>query len=377
MKKGGNKRKITVITTILTLGLTLAGLSFSAKASEVSSKTNNNTYFKESTTEYFENKNSYYYREPFHGFQWDIKRVTNNGASFYLESGNHNVVVGIIDSGVDTDHPDLKDNLLGGVNLVPANSDEGETGDLNDIEDRTGHGTEVAGEIAANGNGKGVAPNIGFRFYRISGKSGKSTPERLAAAIIRAVDDGVKVINISHGVTFFDVNIYTKNSENGEEVLLEEESKAFKGECKRMKLIEEAVEYANTHNVVVVTSAGNDCLNCESPEKLAEEYSKQLESQGMTCKGKVYRYPAMLPSVINVSATNRSDKKASYSNYGHGYITVAAPGGEMLSKNDEENYRWNICYSKEVKKKICDTADKAGDEKEFGAGIINVYNALK
>lgn len=60
-----NKRKITVITTILTLGLTLAGLSFSAKASEVSSKTNNNTYFKESTTEYFENKNSYYYREPF------------------------------------------------------------------------------------------------------------------------------------------------------------------------------------------------------------------------------------------------------------------------------------------------------------------------
>lgn len=65
------------------------------------------------------------------------------------------------------------------------------------------------------------------------------------------------------------------------------------------------------------------------------------------------------------------------SNYGQGYITVAAPGGEKLSKNDEENYRWNICYSKEVKKKICDTADKAGDEKEFGAGIINVYNALK
>lgn len=47
-------------------------------------------------------------------YQWDIKRVTNNGESFRVGSGNHDVVVGVIDSGVEPEHPDLEKNFLGG-----------------------------------------------------------------------------------------------------------------------------------------------------------------------------------------------------------------------------------------------------------------------
>jgi subtilisin family serine protease len=85
----------------------------------------------------------------YQNYQWDIKRVTNDGKSFNLESGNHNVVVGIIDSGVDTTHPDLVDNFLGGKNLVSADfeDDLSETGDPDDITDRFGHGTNVTGLI--------------------------------------------------------------------------------------------------------------------------------------------------------------------------------------------------------------------------------------
>jgi subtilisin family serine protease len=78
------------------------------------------------------------YSDLYEKYQWDIKRVTNNGESFSLESGNHDVVVGIIDSGVDTTHPDLTNNFLGGKNLVPANfeNDSSETGDSDDVNDR-------------------------------------------------------------------------------------------------------------------------------------------------------------------------------------------------------------------------------------------------
>ncbi|MDQ7862496.1 S8 family serine peptidase [Peribacillus frigoritolerans] len=95
--------------------------------------------------------------------QWDIQRVTNDGKSYDLETGGyknkdgsitHKAVVGVIDTGIDESHPDLKNNILGGRNLVPAGMDESETGDPTDIKDRNGHGTHVAGIIGANGKVK-------------------------------------------------------------------------------------------------------------------------------------------------------------------------------------------------------------------------------
>src|SRR5690606_38564853 len=79
---------------------------------------------------------------------WDIKKVTNNGASYKKGTGSHQVKVAIIDSGIDFQHPDLKDNILStGKSFVPG---------VSDTSDQMGHGTMVAGGMAANGRMLGV-----------------------------------------------------------------------------------------------------------------------------------------------------------------------------------------------------------------------------
>jgi subtilisin family serine protease len=108
------------------------------------------------------------------GLQWDIQRITENGTSYELGTGSHDVVVGIVDTGIDRDHPDLVGNLLpGSKNFVPAGGFRGteptETGDINDYDDEHGHGSHVAGSIAGNGAMLGVAPNTGIRAYRVFG----------------------------------------------------------------------------------------------------------------------------------------------------------------------------------------------------------------
>lgn len=60
------------------------------------------------------------------GLQWDIQRITNNGESYKLGTGSHNVVVGIVDTGIDRDHRDLVKNLMpGSKNFVPAGGFQG------------------------------------------------------------------------------------------------------------------------------------------------------------------------------------------------------------------------------------------------------------
>jgi subtilisin family serine protease len=109
---------------------------------------------------------AYYYNV----YQWDIKQVTNGGASFGLGTGSHATVVGIIDTGVNSQHMDLRANILGGRNFVP--DGPGGSLDPNDIEDRNGHGSHVAGAIAGNGLILGVGPDLGIRAYRVFGADG-------------------------------------------------------------------------------------------------------------------------------------------------------------------------------------------------------------
>ncbi|MDM7654813.1 MULTISPECIES: S8 family serine peptidase [Lactococcus] len=132
-----------------------------------------------------------------------MKYVTNNGESYALYQPSKKISVGIIDSGIMEEHPDLS-NSLGNYfkNLVPKggfdNEEPDETGNPSDIVDKMGHGTEVAGQITANGNILGVAPGITVNIYRVFGEN-LSKSEWVARAIIRAADDGNKVINISAG----------------------------------------------------------------------------------------------------------------------------------------------------------------------------------
>ncbi len=133
------------------------------------------------------------------------------------------IKIGIIDTGIDYNHPDLfgfgpDGKVVGGYNFV----------DNNNIPiDTTGHGTEVAGIIAADGNFKGVAPKAKLFSYKVSSNGESVSSELIVKAIHRAIEDKVNVINISLGV----------NKTNDE--------------------IDQAVNEAVKNGIVVVVAAGN------------------------------------------------------------------------------------------------------------------------
>ncbi|MGY0691223.1 S8 family serine peptidase [Virgibacillus sp. FSP13] len=107
------------------------------------------------------------------------------------------VKVGIIDTGIDYDHPDLTKNYQAGYDLVDLDDDPMETVASQGMP--TLHGTHVAGIIAANGELQGVAPDAEIYAYRALGPGGQGSSVQVIAALEQAVEDGVDIINLSLG----------------------------------------------------------------------------------------------------------------------------------------------------------------------------------
>jgi subtilisin family serine protease len=223
--------------------------------------------------------------------QWALERI---GWSPELARQARNpVIVAVIDTGLDYYHPDLpadrvffnaKDPLDGrdndgngyvddviGWNFVDGNGNPW---------DHAGHGTHVAGVIAAGtGNGIGIAgmhPAVQILPLKVLNFIGQGRASRVAEAIYYAVDKGARVINLSLG------------------------GEAASGAAMR------AVEYAAGKGVVVVVAAGND--------------GKEIARGGL----------AGLPNVITVGATGPDDVRAGFSNHGKA-IDLVAPGVDILS----------------------------------------------
>jgi len=134
------------------------------------------------------------------------------GADAYWDSGfdGSGIKVGIIDSGIDYNHPSLKDAYKGGYDFVDNDADPMETPpDPGNPNAATDHGTHVSGTVAGRGNPedpdsptgwvRGVAPGADLYVYRVLGPGGVGSSENEIAAIERAVEDGLDVINISMG----------------------------------------------------------------------------------------------------------------------------------------------------------------------------------
>ncbi len=109
------------------------------------------------------------------------------------------VKIGVIDTGIDYRHPDLKANYRGGYDVIDEDEDPMETQKEQGVP--TLHGTHVAGIIGANGRLTGVAPGSEIYGYRALGPTGMGTTEQVIAAIEKAVEDGVDIINLSLGNT--------------------------------------------------------------------------------------------------------------------------------------------------------------------------------
>ncbi|MFC3039654.1 S8 family serine peptidase [Virgibacillus xinjiangensis] len=109
------------------------------------------------------------------------------------------VKVGVVDTGIDYNHPDLQANYQGGYDLVDLDDDPMET--LAGEGPPTMHGTHVAGIIGANGELQGVAPEAEIYAYRALGPGGTGTSIQVIAAMEQAVKDGVDIMNLSLGNT--------------------------------------------------------------------------------------------------------------------------------------------------------------------------------
>ncbi|GAA0510618.1 hypothetical protein Ade02nite_46030 [Paractinoplanes deccanensis] len=209
--------------------------------------------------------------DPYRSMQWDLPKINTSAA--HAKSTGAGVVVAVIDSGVDAAHPDLAGQVLPGIDYV--------TGTTGTSTDPHGHGTHVAGTIAAlTGNGIGVAsvaPGVKILPIRTLDANGSGFMSHTASGIVWAADHGAQVINMSLGATT------------------------------QVSAVTTAISYARSKGVTVVAAAGNS-----------------------RASGSPASYPAADPGVIGVAATDSADRVASFSNQG-GYVDVAAPGVTIAS----------------------------------------------
>ncbi|OMF28401.1 S8 family peptidase [Paenibacillus sp. FSL H8-0259] len=276
----------------------------------------------------------------FSTYQWNLPAIETE-LGWNLSKGSKEVVVAVVDTGVQADHPDLQGQLLAGYNAIT-------NGGAPD--DDVGHGTHVSGIIGAlTNNEEGVA---GISWYnkilpvKALDNSGAGTTYSVAEGIIWAADHGAKVINLSLG-NYAD-----------------------------SQFLHDAIKYAYDRDVVIVSASGND--NTERPG-----------------------YPAAYEEVIAVAATNSTGGRASFSNYGD-YIDVAAPGESIASTYPDNQYAALSGTSmasphvaalaglvrslnpeltnKEVTELLTSNAVDLGDaghDKYYGWGQVDIYKTLQ
>lgn len=202
--------------------------------------------------------------------QWALPRI-NADKAWSAAKAVSPVTIAILDSGIDVNHPDLKDRIVPGINTINP---------LKSARDDVGHGTHVAGIAAASLNNRiGVAGVAGIQGIKIMpvkvfdqwGGSDVS----ISDGIIWAADHGARVINMSFG-SFYQSGI-----------------------------LNDAIDYAYAKGVVMVAAAGN------------------WASQEIS-------YPAALSKVMAISAIDRQNQLADFSSYGP-QIDVCAPGEDIYS----------------------------------------------
>ncbi|HEU4964625.1 MAG TPA: S8 family serine peptidase [Bacilli bacterium] len=248
-------------------------------------------------------------------YGWDIKQVTDNGASWNLPGGTgqsvdgKDIVIGIIDSGIDYNHPDIKPNYLYGKSFVPG---------ITDPIDQMGHGTHIAGSIAAHGAMLGIGPDLKLASYRVFGPTGGAATADIAAALMTAADDNVDVVNMSMGDYYW----------------LQDPQYTTRELVADKNLLDRAIQYAINQGVTVVSSAGNAGAN------LTNRHEMSGGEQGATQR------IAGSQTMIRVASNGEALNRAWYSNYGVGMIDVTAPGGDLGLAWLDENERGRPDFSK-------------------------------
>lgn len=264
------------------------------------------------------------------------------------QKGSKNILVAIVDTGVDCGHPDLAANMDTSKTFT-AYGDDG-------CADKQGHGTHVAGTVAAVANNQigvaGVAPDVRLMSAKVLSDSGSGSYASVAAGIVAAADAGAQIISMSLGGP--------ANS----------------------AVITEAIKHAISKGAMPVAAMGND--GNERPS-----------------------YPAAIDGVFSVGATDISNKIARFSQYGS-HIDISAPGVNIMAtfpRNASgmpgkdygaisgtsmatpivsavaalvmsQNPGISVAQVESILKASAKDAGDPGFDKYFGAGIVNAEAAL-
>jgi Subtilisin-like serine proteases len=251
--------------------------------------------------------------------QWALNNIGQDGGkegahinalkAWQKTQGSEQIVVAVLDSGVDYNHTDLRSNMWFRPDNLPQYTDD-ELGTFNDENgfngtdkaadpmDDNGHGTHCAGIIGAEGNnGEGIAGvnwNVRIMPLKFMGRGGFGTTKDAIEAINYAIDRkqhgvNVRVINASWGSTM------------------------------KSKALEDAIRAAGEQGILFVAAAGNDGSNNDKRPHYPSNYD--------------------LPNVVSVAALDRNDQLTSFSNWGPKTVHIAAPGKDILSTWLGDNYR--------------------------------------
>lgn len=328
--------------------------------------------------------------DPLLNKQWSKSKI-EIGKAWEYTTGNSNIVVAVIDTGVDYKHEDLKDNIWRNPGEIPDNNiDDDNNGyiddvigwdfneDDNDPMDETGsifrgenpgHGTHCAGNMGAVGNNgigiSGVVPQVSIMPLRFLGKNGQGTTEMAIKAIEYAIANGAHILNNSWG---------SKGQEQQFDNALSD-------------LIQKCLD----KDILFIAAAGNHSVNNDTSPEAA--------------------YPASYPhaNIISVAASTNSDGLASFSCYGKTTVDLAAPGTAIYSTVPNNRYesaiipifaQWDgtsmaapqvsgvaaliksarpeLTFS-EIKTILLDSSDKleAFQGRTLSGGRLNAYKALK
>lgn len=209
---------------------------------------------------------------------WHVEKTNANDA-WKASEGGANIVVAVLDTGIDENCKDLQGKVIESINFSSSRT----TNDVN------GHGTAIAGIIAASAenlkDAMGIAYNCSLLNVKVACDDGFVNPEAVAMGIIWATNKGAQVINLS----------LTLN--------------------KSYEAVEEAIEYAWSKGVIIVAAAGNAFSNKPT-------------------------YPAASLNAIGVAATDENDRLPQWSNRGD-WVSVSAPGVDIYSTSPNGKYTWH------------------------------------
>ena len=257
--------------------------------------------------------------DPQFGDQWALNNQGQDGGKANADigalkawektHGTAEVVVAVLDTGVDYEHTDLAANMWVRPDNIPQYTDD-QLGTFNDLQgydadanagdpmDDNGHGTHCSGIIGAEGNNNegiaGVNWNVEIMPLKFLGRGGYGTTKDAIEAINYAIDRkqkgvNLRVINASWGSTSYS------------------------------KALEDAIRAAGENGILFVAAAGNATTNNDMTPHYPSNYD--------------------LPNVISVASLDRNDALSSFSNFGAKTVHIAAPGREILSTWLGDQYR--------------------------------------